>query len=121
MLAAYDHHIRAVYLFEESTNPDAETEDYLLHVDLTIHLLVKVTSGSAALEAFVTIPEVENTIYLIGRHFSGHLQIAHIFVTKQDRRLELSNSSSERWATAVVPYVYLAISFITNLHSIGAG
>lgn len=54
VLAAYDQHIQAVYLFEESTNPDAETEDYLPHVDLTIHLLVKVTSGSAALEAFIT-------------------------------------------------------------------
>jgi hypothetical protein len=54
VLATYDQHIQAVYLFEESTNPDAETEDYLSYVDLTIHLLVKVTSGSAALEAFIT-------------------------------------------------------------------
>ncbi|MGB3717284.1 MAG: hypothetical protein WA996_22910, partial [Candidatus Promineifilaceae bacterium] len=42
------------YLFEETANPDAETEDYLSIVDLTIHLLASVTSASAALEAFVT-------------------------------------------------------------------
>jgi hypothetical protein len=54
MIATYDQHVQAVYLFEESANPDAETEDYLSTVDLTIHLLASVTSSSAALEAFVT-------------------------------------------------------------------
>jgi hypothetical protein len=54
VLATYDQHVQAVYLFDESINPDAETEDYLPHVDLTIHLLLKVTSNSAALGAFIT-------------------------------------------------------------------
>ena len=54
VIATYDQRVQAVYLFEESTNPDAETEDYLSSVDLTIHLLALVTSASAALESFVT-------------------------------------------------------------------
>ena len=54
VIATYDQHVQAVYLFEESTNPDAETEEDLLFVDLTIHLLVLVASTSAALKAFVT-------------------------------------------------------------------
>ena len=44
VLAIYDQHVQAVYLFDESLNPDAETEDYLPYVDLTIHLLLKVNS-----------------------------------------------------------------------------
>ena len=54
MIATYDQHVQAVYLFEETANPDAEMEDYPSSVDLTIHLLAMVTSASAALEAFVT-------------------------------------------------------------------
>jgi len=54
VLGTYDQHVQAVYLFDESINPDAETEDYLPHVDHTIHLLLKVTSNSAALGAFIT-------------------------------------------------------------------
>ncbi len=53
VLTTYDRRILAVYLFEESENPDAETEDYLPSVDLTVHLLAVVTSSSAALEAFI--------------------------------------------------------------------
>lgn len=54
VMAAFDRRILAVYLFDESANPDAETEDYLAMNDLTIHLLVRVSSTSAALEAFIT-------------------------------------------------------------------
>jgi hypothetical protein len=54
VIASYDRQVQAVYLFEESANPDAETEDYPSSPDLTIHLLTLVTSASAALEAFVT-------------------------------------------------------------------
>jgi hypothetical protein len=53
VIATYDQRVQAVYLFEESANPDAETEEYLQFVDLTIHLLALVTSASAALDAFV--------------------------------------------------------------------
>ena len=54
VIAAYDQRVQAVYLFEETANPNAETEDYLSNVDLTVHLLASVTSASAAQEAFVT-------------------------------------------------------------------
>lgn len=54
VLASYDQNVQEVYLFDESINPDAETEDYLSHFDITIHLLLKVTSNSAALQAFIT-------------------------------------------------------------------
>jgi hypothetical protein len=54
MIATYDQRVQAVYLFEETANPDSETEDYLSVPDLTIHLLAKVTSASAALEAFIS-------------------------------------------------------------------
>jgi hypothetical protein len=53
VIATYDQRVQAVYLFDESANPDADTEDYPSFVDLTIHLLALVTSASAALEAFV--------------------------------------------------------------------
>ena len=53
VIATYDQRVQAVYLFEESANPDSETEDLLLSVDLTIHLLALVTSATAALKAFV--------------------------------------------------------------------
>lgn len=54
VLAANDQRVQSVFLFEESTNPDAETDDYLSSGDLTVHLLALVTSPSAALEAFVS-------------------------------------------------------------------
>ena len=54
VIASTDQRVQGIYLFEESANPDSETEDYLSSLDLTIHLLALVTSGSAALEAFVT-------------------------------------------------------------------
>jgi hypothetical protein len=54
VIASYDKRVQAVYLFKESANPDAQTEDYPSSMDLTIHLLTLVTSASAALEAFIT-------------------------------------------------------------------
>ena len=52
VIVANDGNVQAIYLFEESTNPDSETED-VLAPDLTVHLLLLVDSNSAALEAFV--------------------------------------------------------------------
>ena len=53
VIGTYDQQVQAVYLFEESGNPDAATEEYISAIDLTLHLLTRVTSASAALEAFV--------------------------------------------------------------------
>ena len=53
VIAFNDQRVQAVFLFEESTNPDAETEDYLSSIDFTIHLLAFVTAGSAAFESYV--------------------------------------------------------------------
>lgn len=53
VIATYDQRVQAVYIFEESANPDAETEEYTQFVDLTIHLLAIVNSASAVLDAFV--------------------------------------------------------------------
>jgi hypothetical protein len=50
----YEHRLEGVYLFEESANPDMATEEVPGKMDLTVHLLVKVSVASAALEAFVT-------------------------------------------------------------------
>ncbi|UCG24124.1 MAG: hypothetical protein JSW55_18705 [Chloroflexota bacterium] len=52
VIVANDGNIQAIYLFEESANPDSETEDALAP-DLTVHLLLLVDSNSAALEAFI--------------------------------------------------------------------
>lgn len=52
VIATFDQRVQAVYLFDESTNPDASTEDDPTSQDLTIHLLTYVTTDSAALEAF---------------------------------------------------------------------
>lgn len=52
VLVANDGNIQAIYLFEEATNPDSETEEALVP-DMTIHLLLLVNSNSAALDAFV--------------------------------------------------------------------
>ena len=51
-ISANDQRVQALYLFEESTNPDAETEENL-PVDMTVHLLVLVKSNSAALASFI--------------------------------------------------------------------
>lgn len=51
-ISANDQRVQALYLFEETTNPDAETEENL-PVDMTVHLLVLVKSNSAALESFI--------------------------------------------------------------------
>jgi hypothetical protein len=52
VIVANDGNVQAIYLFEESTNPDSETEDALTP-DMTVHLLLLVDSNSAALDAFV--------------------------------------------------------------------
>jgi hypothetical protein len=51
-LAANDKNIQAIYVFDPSTNPDSET-GASLPVELTMHLIVKVSRSSAALESFV--------------------------------------------------------------------
>ncbi|MCB0018047.1 MAG: hypothetical protein KDE09_09680 [Anaerolineales bacterium] len=53
IIASTDDRVLAIYLFDDSINPDAETEDNI-PIDATIHLLVQVTSRSAALEAFIS-------------------------------------------------------------------
>lgn len=53
VIAANDSHVQTIYFFEESMNPDSETEDYL-PVDLTTHMLVKVQSTTAALRSLIT-------------------------------------------------------------------
>ena len=51
-LATHDTHVQAVYTYDPSANPDSETgEDGQL--DATLHLLVLVTTPSAALQAFI--------------------------------------------------------------------
>ncbi len=51
-LGMNDRQVQAVYLFEPSTNPDAETGEYL-PLEATIHLLIVVNNSSAALDIFV--------------------------------------------------------------------
>jgi hypothetical protein len=51
-LAANDKHVQAVYVFESSTNPGSETETST-PIEMTIHLIIKVSRASAALEAFI--------------------------------------------------------------------
>jgi hypothetical protein len=51
-LAANDQHVQAVYIFDPSTNPDGEAGDSA-PIDMTMHLIVKVSRSSAALEAFI--------------------------------------------------------------------
>ena len=88
VIASYDQHVQAVYLFEESTNPDAETEEYLSSVDLTIHLLALVTSASAALESFITsidrtLTEVLND--LPSEQFAGRTSFLNVLpITEAD-------------------------------------
>ncbi len=52
VIVANDGNVQAVYHFEESTNPDSETEEALTP-DVGVHLLLLVDSNSAALNAFV--------------------------------------------------------------------
>jgi hypothetical protein len=52
VIVANDGNVLAVYHFEESANPDAETEAALTP-DVGVHLLLLVDSNSAALEAFI--------------------------------------------------------------------
>ena len=74
VIASYDQRVQAVYLFNESANPDAQTEEYLSSIDLTIHLLILVTSASAALDAFITSLDrtlTETLIDLPSEQFAG--------------------------------------------------
>jgi hypothetical protein len=52
MIVANDGNVQSIHLFEESTNPDSETEEALAP-DMTVHLLLLVNANSAALEAFI--------------------------------------------------------------------
>jgi hypothetical protein len=52
VIVANDGNVQAVYHFEESANPDSETEEALTP-DVGVHLLLLVNSNSAALEAFI--------------------------------------------------------------------
>ena len=52
VIVANDGNVQAVYHFEESTNPDSETEEAMA-VDMSVHLLLLVDSNSAALNAFI--------------------------------------------------------------------
>jgi hypothetical protein len=52
VIVANDGNVQAVYHFEESTNPDSETEEALMP-DVGVHLLLLVDSNSAALDAFI--------------------------------------------------------------------
>ncbi len=50
-LAGHDRQVRAVYLFQPAANPDVEASEFL-PPEVTIHLLVRVETPSAALDAF---------------------------------------------------------------------
>ncbi len=51
-LAENDRRVQAVYIFDPALNADSE-DGVELSPDLTLHLIVQVESGSAALEAFI--------------------------------------------------------------------
>jgi hypothetical protein len=51
-LAMHDANVQAVYAYDPSANPDNETGDDR-PLDATLHLLVLVTTPSAALQAFI--------------------------------------------------------------------
>jgi len=55
-----DRQVQAVYFFEPSTNPDAETGE-CLPPEATIHLLIIVSKPSAALDAFIEALDQELT------------------------------------------------------------
>jgi hypothetical protein len=88
VIASHDQRVRTVYLFEESANPDAQTEEYPAVKDLTIHLLILVSSASAALEAFVvsldrTLTEVLNE--LPSEPFAGRTSFLNVLpITEAD-------------------------------------
>jgi len=88
VIASYDKRVQAVYLFNESANPDAQTEDYPSSIDLTIHLLTLVTSASAALDAFITsldrtLTEVLND--LPSEQFAGRTSYLNVLpITEAD-------------------------------------
>lgn len=52
VIVANDGNVQAVYHFEESANPDSETEEAQTP-DIGVHLLLLVDSNSAALDAFI--------------------------------------------------------------------
>ena len=52
VLAENDKFVQAVYTYDPSINPDSESGDDL-PVSATVHLLVRVSKPSAALEAFI--------------------------------------------------------------------
>jgi len=52
VIVANDGNVQAVYHFEESVNPDSETEEALMP-DIGVHLLLLVGANSAALDAFI--------------------------------------------------------------------
>jgi hypothetical protein len=52
VIVANDGNVLAVYHFEESANPDSETEEALTP-DVGVHLLLLVEANSAALTAFI--------------------------------------------------------------------
>ncbi len=52
VIAANDHHVLAVYMYEPATNPDIESGEDMLP-DATLHLLLVVSTPTAALHAFL--------------------------------------------------------------------
>ena len=50
-LAEHDRRVQAVYLFQLAANPEVEAGEFL-PLETTIHLLVRVETSSAALDAF---------------------------------------------------------------------
>ncbi len=52
VLAANDQNVQGVYLYEESTDPSDDIADST-PLDATLHLLVRVTARSAALDSFI--------------------------------------------------------------------
>jgi hypothetical protein len=87
VIAANDQRVLAAYLFEESINPDASTEEYP-SIDATVHLLVKVSTNSAALTAFIGSLDralVATTLALSEALFAGRSHILNIIpVTEED-------------------------------------
>ena len=51
-ISAHDHNVQAIYVYDPSINADSESGE-AMPPDATMHLVVRVTSSSAALDAFV--------------------------------------------------------------------
>jgi hypothetical protein len=91
-LAANDNQVRAVYIYEPTLNPDDE-----LHaerpLDTRVHLLVRVTTPSAALEAFVAALDRALTATLKtlpSNLFAQHESLLDVnVITEKDVRLGL--------------------------------